>query len=164
MSEVWPRRPVAVEDVPWEGWAEGVRFGGRTRTLANTRDGSGLRIGVVIEELLPGKQSCPFHYHLREEEHILMLAGEVMLRLGADEHRFRAGEFVSFPAAVPHGHCLVNDTDAPARYLVIGDSDSHDVCIYPDSDKIALRGATRAIYRLGQRAEYWDGERADELP
>src|SRR5262245_21888026 len=89
--------PTAVESLPWQDWQQGVRYAGRARSLSATRS-TGLRIGVYIEELPPGKQSCPFHYHLLEEEHILMLEGEVTLRLGASRLAFRAGEFVSFPA------------------------------------------------------------------
>lgn len=162
MSETNAGMPAAVESLPWREWGEGVRFGGRTRALSNTRDGQGLRIGVVIEELQPGKQSCPLHYHLLEEEHILMLEGEVTLRLGQQRIRFRAGEFVSFKAGKPVGHCLVNESGALARYLVIGENNPSDVCIYPDSNKIAIGAEIDVIRTLGPEASYYDGEKADE--
>jgi uncharacterized cupin superfamily protein len=154
-------KPFEVESVPWKAWDEGVRYGGRTRVLSDTRE-TRLRVGVVVEELDPGKQSCPFHYHLLEEEHILMLEGEVTLRLGDERLRFRAGEFVSFPAGAERGHCLINESDATARFLVIGDSDPNEVCVYPDSGKMQIRGFGKALYRHGPRLDYWDGEKADE--
>lgn len=154
-------RPFAVESLPLEAWSEGVRFGGAARRLSNTRAGAGLRIGVLIEELPPGKQSCPLHYHLLEEEHVLMLEGEVTLRLGEERIRFRAGEFVSFKAGVPIGHCLINETDVPARYLVIGENNPNEICIYPDSGKIAI-DALKELRVLGPSASYYDGEKADE--
>lgn len=160
MSETKP--PVAVADLPWKDWGEGVRFGGRTQTLSNTRDGGKLRIGVVIEELPPGKQSCPLHWHTAEEEHAFMLEGEVTVRIGEARHRFVAGQFVSFAAGVPIGHCFVNETDKTARYLVIGNNDPRDACIYPDSNKVALPGLAEYLF-LGRKTEdYWDGERAGE--
>lgn len=153
--------PVAVESLPWDEWSEGVRFGGRARRLSNTRDGRGLRIGVLIEELPPGRQSCPLHYHLLEEEHVLMLEGEVTLRLGQERIRFRAGEFVSFKAGDPVGHCLINEGSSPARYLVIGENNPKEICIYPDSGKIAI-DALKELRLLGPIANYYDGENPDE--
>jgi uncharacterized cupin superfamily protein len=156
-------RPIAVEDVPWTSWSEGVRFGARMRTLSNTRT-TGNRIGVHIEELPPGKQSVPLHYHLLEEEHIWMLEGEVTLRLGDERLRFGAGQFVTFPAGAELGHCLVNESAATARYLVIGNHEPNEVCVYPDSNKLQLRGFSRTILERGRSAKYWDGERSDEPP
>jgi hypothetical protein len=57
-------KPVDVESLPWRAYSGGgARFGGRARVLSDTSDRR-LHIGVVIEELAPGKQSVPFHYHL----------------------------------------------------------------------------------------------------
>ena len=153
--------PVDVESLEWEEWQEGVRYAGRVRTLSPSRV-SGLRIGVYVEELDPGKQSAPFHYHLIQEEHIWMLAGEVTLRLGDKRIRFSAGQFVSFPAGVERGHCLINESDRVARYLVIGNDDPNEVCIYPDSGKLMARGFGRSMFKLGPKVDYWHGEKKDE--
>ena len=153
--------PVAVESLDWEEWQEGVRYGGRVRALSPSR-AAGLKIGVYIEELPAGKQSAPFHYHLFEEEHIWMLEGEVTLRLGDKRLRFSAGQFVSFPAGVERGHCLVNESGSSARYLVIGDHDPKEVCIYPDSGKLMARGFESSVYQLGPKVDYWHDERSDE--
>ena len=67
--------------MPWTEWGQGVRFGSRFKVLSDTRK-DGRKIGVSYEELPPGKQSVPFHYHLVEEEHIVALEGEATLRLG----------------------------------------------------------------------------------
>ena len=32
-----PMRPISVDQLPWQDWAEGTRFGGRTRTLASSK-------------------------------------------------------------------------------------------------------------------------------
>ena len=64
--------PVAIEDLPWREWTQGVRYKSRFRVLSDTR-GDGRKIGIAYEELPPGKQSVPFHYHLLEEEHIIAL-------------------------------------------------------------------------------------------
>jgi uncharacterized cupin superfamily protein len=115
-----PQGPIAIESVPWTEWRQGVRFEIHYRVLSNTRDG-GRKIGVSYEELPPGRQSVPFHYHMLEEEHIVALEGEATLRLGQERFRIKAGDYVGFPAGQRAGHCLINDSDAPFRFLMIGD-------------------------------------------
>ena len=156
-----PRGPIAIESVPWTEAGDKARFAMRYRVLSDTR-GDGRKIGVSYEELPPGKQSVPFHYHLLEEEHIVALEGEATLRLGEERYRIKAGDYVGFPAGQRAGHCLVNESDAPFRYIVIGDHEPNDVCVYPDSNKVLVRALDRAIFRDGARLDYWDGERADE--
>jgi uncharacterized cupin superfamily protein len=155
-----PRAPVAIESVPWTEFSQGVRFGTRYRVLSDTRN-DGRKIGVSYEEVLPGKQSCPFHYHMKEEEHIIALEGEATLRLGEERYTLRAGDYVGFPAGQRAGHCLINESDKPFRYIMIGDNDPDEICVYPDSNKILIRSLDRAIVRDGERLDYWDGEKVD---
>lgn len=165
MSNAKPKPPVLpfpAESVAWEEWSEGVRFGGRARRLGDRAGAS--RIGVLIEELPPGRQSVPLHWHTDEEEHVWMLDGRATLRLGDERYPFAAGDYVCFPAGQALGHCLVNDGEATCRYLVIGQRSPHDVCLYPDSGKVLIRSAGRMIVRSGPAVDYWDGERADERP
>jgi len=156
-----PRGPIAIDSVPWSDDGQGERFAMRYRVLSDTRK-DGRKIGIAYEELPPGKQSVPFHYHLLEEEHLIALEGEATLRLGEERHRIKGGDYVGFPAGQRAGHCLVNEGNAPFRYIVIGDHEPNDVCVYPDSNKVLVRGLDRAIFRDGQRLDYWDGERVDE--
>ncbi len=168
MSNEKPRAPVAVESVPWTEYAQGVRFASRARVLSDTRGADTRKIGVSVEELPPGKQSCPFHYHMLEEEHMLALEGEATLRLGEERYAIRAGDYVCFPAGQRAGHCLINESAAPFRFVMIGDNEPNEVCVYPDSNKISVRALNRAearaILRDGERLDYWDGERAEEAP
>jgi uncharacterized cupin superfamily protein len=153
--------PMAIEEVPWQESMRGARFGMRYRVLSDTR-GDGRKIGVSYEELPPGRQSVPFHYHLLEEEHIIALEGEATLRLGDERHRIKAGDYVGFPAGQRAGHCLINETDAPFRFIMIGDHRPDEICIYPDSGKIMIRAFDRAILRDGKRLDYWEGEDAEK--
>jgi uncharacterized cupin superfamily protein len=162
-----PRGPFAVESVAWAPWSQGVRYGGKVRVLSDTRTpASRLKIGVAIEELPPGKQSCVFHYHLLEEEHIWILSGSATLRLGEERYTVTAGDFVSFPAGARDGHCLINETEAPCSFLIIGDNDPNEVCVYPDSNKIMVRALGRQgmedIFDAAATRDYWHGELGDD--
>lgn len=156
-----PRGPIPIESVPWTEWGQGARFASRYKVLSDTRVG-GRKIGVAYEELPPGKQSCPFHYHLIEEEHIIALEGEATLRLGDERYPIKAGDYVGFPAGERAGHCLINETGKPFRFIVIGDRAEHEVCVYPDSGKVMIAGLDRLIVRAGESLDYFEGERPDE--
>ncbi len=157
-----PSGPLAIESLAWQDWRQGVRFAGRVRVLSDTRGEDKRKIGLSYEELPPGKQSCPFHYHMVEEEHIVALEGEATLRLGEERHTIRAGDYVGFPAGQRAGHCLINETDKPFRFLMIGDNAPNEVCVYPDSGKVMVSNLGRAIFRDAASLDYWDGEKADE--
>jgi uncharacterized cupin superfamily protein len=162
MSEAKPRGPIAIEGVPWTEFSEGVRFALKFRVLSDTRGEDKRKIGISYEELPPKQQSVPFHYHLMEEEHIVALEGECTLRLGDERYTLKAGDYVGFPAGQRAGHCLINETDKPFRFIMIGDHAPNEVAVYPDSNKILIRGLDGAILRDENRLSYIDGERADE--
>lgn len=148
-------KPFSVEDVPWEDWAQGERFASRVRKLGNF--GGGSHVGVVMEELPPGKRTCPAHYHMLEEEHVFMLEGRATLRLGEKTYELKVGDYVCFPAGQQAEHNLTNNGDAPCRFLVIGERNPNEVVVYPDSGKV-LVSLTDQIYRKSATMDYWDGE------
>lgn len=149
-SESYP--PVTADDVPWEEFRRGERFGVRYRHLIRAALGQRpYHVGVAIEELPAGKQPCPFHFHMLEEEHVLILEGEWTLRLGDRRLRFRAGDYACFPAGEQVGHCLVNETDRVCRYIVIGEHSPNESCVYPDSNKVSSRWLGERYDRAARR-------------
>jgi uncharacterized cupin superfamily protein len=149
------KRPFAVDALAWEPWSHGERFGGLVKHLG--RHAGATHVGVNLEELPPGKQSCPLHYHMLEEEHLYILEGRPTLRLGGERLALVPGDYVCFPAGQAAGHALVNETDAPCRYLIIGERNPNDVIVYPDSAKVMVRSAGK-IFRGDATVDYWDGE------
>ena len=147
--------PFKIESVPWQEFSRGGRFGSRYRALGEF--GGCSHVGVAIEELPPGKQSCPAHFHMLEEEQMWILDGRATLRLGEKTYQVSAGDYVVFPAGQKAGHCLINTSDAVCRFLIIGERNPNDVMVYPDSDKVRVR-ALDENYRRSARMAYWDGE------
>jgi uncharacterized cupin superfamily protein len=129
--------PFPVEAVPWEESSEGERFGVRFRALGDF--GGGTHVGVSMEVLDAGKQAYPAHYHMLEEEHLLVLEGSLSLRLGERSYRMSAGDYVCFRAGEALGHAMVNDGDVPCRYLIMGEREPHDVIVYTDSGRVGVR-------------------------
>lgn len=160
-----PVLPIAADSVPWESWSEGSRFGERYRHLTRAVMGEAYRVGVAIEELESGRQSTPAHFHIFEEEHVYLLEGRLTARIGAQRFAMQPGDYVCFPAGHAAGHCLINDSDATCRYLIVGERNPHEVAVYTDSNKVLLRALGRdAILDLGARRDYWHGEATGAAP
>jgi uncharacterized cupin superfamily protein len=95
-----------------------------------------------------------------EEEHALILDGQVTLLLGEERHAMKPGDYVCFPAGQKVGHSFLNSGTGPCSYLMIGARSANDVCVYPDSNKMAVNGLrTRAcVFDMAAVRRYWDGE------
>ncbi len=84
-----PPKPIAPLDVAWREWSEVPRIGALP-SPEPSRDGRGLSRRRAIEELGPGRQSSPAHFHIFEEEHVYILEGALTVRMGADAHDMKA--------------------------------------------------------------------------
>lgn len=116
----------------------------------------GGRLGVVQQTLKPGMVGCPFHWHSREDEVFFVLSGRGVLRYGESIQEISSGDCVSCPADTQVAHQIANPFDEDLVYLAIGAHDPHEVCGYPDSQKILVR----AISQVGHLVEkqYLDDE------
>ncbi len=153
--------PFLVDQVPVEHFSEGARFASEYRQLGQY--GGCSHVGVNLEVLQPGKQACPAHYHMLEEEHLMVLEGHLTLRLGERTYELGPGHYVCFPAGQKAAHALINRSDAPCRYLVIGERNPNDVIVYPDSGRVGVR-LMREGYRQSATMAYWEGEKTGEKP
>jgi uncharacterized cupin superfamily protein len=103
----------------------------------------------------PGALTYPPHCHSTEEELFVVLDGEGTLLLGDEEHPVRTGSVVARPPATGVAHAL-RAGDEPLTLLAYGTREHSDICFYPRSGKVSIRGIG-AIFRV-QRVDYWDGE------
>ncbi len=154
-----PKRPISSENVKWDEFSEGSRFAIRYRHLTSAAVGENYHVGFAVEELEPGKQSVPAHYHMLEEEHVYVLEGSLTLRLGEERHAMKAGDYACFPAGQRAGHCLINESDKVCRYIIVGERNPNEVVVYTDSNKVLVRSlGRREIYDRAATRGYWDGE------
>ena len=150
-----PKGPRNIADIKVYHAREGDRFGRDIWQLSSQTRGD--RIGMAVEELPPGKQACPAHYHMDEEEHVVILEGELTLFLGEARYTMRKDDHAKFPAGQEVPHSLINETETVCRYLVLSDVTDLDVIVYTDSQKIFVR-ATDKFYDNSKNFEYWDRE------
>jgi uncharacterized cupin superfamily protein len=151
--------PFPIEAVPWEEFSHGQRFGMKYQVLSEYAGAK--QITVCMEVLAPGKQANQQHYHMLEEEHVLVLEGSMTVRLGDKSYEVAAGHYVCFPAGQKVGHALINHTLEPCRYLILGNPQPHDVAVFTETGRVSVK-LTGEGYRRAETLEYWEGVR-DEL-
>jgi uncharacterized cupin superfamily protein len=118
------------------------------------------KIGGTVYELPPGQSLCPYHYEY-DEEWLIVLEGEVVIRHPEGEDVLRAGDATAFPIGPTGAHKASNATDTPARFLMLSTKVDPAVAVYPDSGKIAVwtgNDDEHVMTRLGTRIDYYDGE------
>jgi uncharacterized cupin superfamily protein len=127
---------------------------------AGVSDGTAAtKLGAGYDVLAPGKRSCPYHYHLAQEEMFVILEGSGSLRVAGQMLPVRAGDVIFVPPGPAYPHQFVNTSDALLRYLSISTQERPEICVYPDSGKTAAYdNGVRLIGRAETGLDYWDGE------
>ncbi len=164
-------RPILnLDDIPYLPWKHGERFEARLGQVASHI--GAVQLGYNVTELPPGKAAFPFHSHRVNEEMFFVLSGVGEIRIGADRHPLRAGDFVACPAGdADTAHQIRNTSDSEAlRFLAVSTMMFPEVATYPDSGKFLVRekranadgspSGLRFIGREGDTLDYWDGEEA----
>ena len=122
------------------------------------------RIGASLFAVPPGEAAYPYHWHLAEEELIVVLAGRPLLRTADREQRLALGEVVVFPRGESGAHQLINDTEEELRFLAFSEQGEPDIVMYPDSGKLGAferrpeGGGLYKLFRLEDEVDYWEGE------
>ncbi|GGO28309.1 transcriptional regulator [Gemmobacter aquaticus] len=116
------------------------------------------QFGVNLVTLEPGALSSLRHWHLNEDEFVMVLTGECVLVEDEGETVMRAGDCAAFPANTPNGHHFINRSGSVAQFLVVGTKAPREVATYSDIDlKVEIDGTTaRFTYKDGAD---WTGPR-----
>ena len=116
------------------------------------------QFGVNLVTLAPGAMSSLRHWHLNEDEFVMVTNGECVLVQDAGETVMRPGDCAAFPAGKPDGHHFLNRSDQPAQFLVVGTKAPREVATYSDVDMMVHqeKGTARFTYKDGTD---WAGPR-----
>ncbi len=114
--------------------------------------------GVNLVSLEPGALSSLRHWHLNEDEFVMVTEGECVLVEDAGETLMNPGDCAAFPAGVANGHHFINRSDRVAKFLVVGTKAPREVGTYSDVDLRveAEGGKARFTYKDGTE---WAGPR-----
>lgn len=116
------------------------------------------QFGVNLVRLGPGAMSSLRHWHLAEDEFVMVLSGECVMVQDEGETLMRPGDCAGFPAGSTNGHHFLNRSDQLATFLVVGAKAPREVATYSDVDlRLELdQGRTRFTYKDGSD---WAGPR-----
>ena len=107
--------------------------GSGTRSRRRVSDAGGLtQLGAHLETLMPGAVSSDRHWHEEEDELLYMLEGQAVVVEEGSEETLRPGDAAVWAKGTPNAHQVVNRSDRPCTYLIIGARVAKGAIHYPD--------------------------------
>jgi uncharacterized cupin superfamily protein len=107
--------------------------------------------------LNPGQFSAPYHFHRNAEELFMVISGSMTLRTPNGLEIVSNGDLVFFEIGETGAHQFFNHTLEPCTYLDVRTFIGHDICEYPDSNKILI-APSYEIFGKESRVGYFKGE------
>ena len=137
MSNVW-------DDVPDWGGVGALRL----------ERPSGCALGASVWELQPGRENW-YHLHHGSEEMVVVLRGAPTLRTPAGDRALVEGDVVVFGRGPEGAKGIRNDSDTPARVLIVSTNADPDLTEYPDSGKVGfVVGGKLRVHRASEAVEH----------
>lgn len=148
------------------------REGFRSRRAKLGAQAGAEHLGLSLYELEPGSAAFHMHFHLDNEELLVVVAGEPSLRTPEGERRLAEGEVVSFAVGESGAHQVVNRTETPVRILILSEMNWPEIVVRPESGKISAFGrppgssseGMHDVYFRRDAAEFWEGEEPPPPP
>jgi uncharacterized cupin superfamily protein len=122
------------------------------------------RLGLSLWEVPVGEAAYPYHFHLTEEEIVVVLEGEPVLRASGGHRQLGPGDVVGFQPGEPGAHQFTNPGPDLVRLLSVSTSGVPDLVVYPDSNKLGAAqrhsrgGGLQLFFRIEDAVDYWDRE------
>jgi uncharacterized cupin superfamily protein len=125
------------------------------------KQAGGQDLAVKLFDIPSGQSLCPYHYEY-VEEWLLVLEGEVVVRVPDGDTSLTKGGLMCFEAGPAGAHKVSNAQSATARVLMFSSGREPAVAVYPDSDKIGVWTGNPDDKLMLKRADgqvgYWEGE------
>jgi uncharacterized cupin superfamily protein len=123
------------------------------------------KLGLSLWDLPPGQAAYPYHFHLGEEEILVVLIGTPSLRTPDGWQQLDEGDVVTFPTGEQGAHQVTNRTEKAVRFLAISNQQP-DIVVRPDSDTLGAferrpeGGGLYKHFRIDDAVDYFEGESA----
>jgi uncharacterized cupin superfamily protein len=102
------------------------------------------RLGATLYEIDPGGAVSPYHVHHANEEMLIVLDGAPSLRTPDGVRELERGDVIVFPAGPDGAHRVFNESDAPARVLMVS------TMVFPEVAEHLDTGSVLAMTAPGQ--------------
>lgn len=125
-----------------------------------SREAKGIRpqfLNFDLRRLDPDQYNAPYHFHRYAEEMFMILSGSATVRIPSGLEIVHEGDILFFEAGESGAHQLYNHTQSPCTYLDMRSYIGHDICEYPDSDKIIIVPGGET-FRRSEQYGYFDRE------
>lgn len=117
------------------------------RSSLRLGDAGGLtQFGANLVILAPGAKSSLSHWHMNEDEFVMITQGTCTLVDNNGEHEMATGDCADFPAGTENGHHFVNNTDTETRFLVVGTKADSETAYYSDIDMMVKIGDGKVTF------------------
>jgi uncharacterized cupin superfamily protein len=110
-----------------------------------------------LRQLNPGQFSAPFHFHRFAEELFMIISGSMTLRTFDGLEKVETGDLIFCEMGESGAHQFFNHGTESCTYLDIRTFIGHDVCEYPDSEKIFI-APSHEIFEKKSKVGYFVGE------
>ena len=120
------------------------------RSALQISDAGGLsQFGANLVTLAPGAWSSQRHHHSAEDEFVYILSGHPSFIDDGGERLLSPGDVTVHPAGDGNGHHMINRSNVPVTFLVIGTRNpEQDHCRYPDIDlDLPSNGTLKRLYQ-----------------
>ncbi len=116
------------------------------------------QFGVNLVSLQPGARSSLRHWHMAEDEFVMVVSGALIMEQDEGDYPMAPGDCAGWRAGDRNGHSFRNDSGEVASFLVVGSKAPREVATYCDVDlRLELEGGkARFTYRDGTD---WTGPR-----
>jgi uncharacterized cupin superfamily protein len=127
------------------------------------RQAGSRKVGASLWELPAGEAAYPYHWHVAEEELLIVLEGTPSLRTQEGWRELSEGEVVSFLRGEEGAHQVVNRTEGTVRFLSVSNQQP-DIVVRPDSGTIGAferrpeGGGLYVHFNLDDKIDYFEGE------
>jgi uncharacterized cupin superfamily protein len=151
-------------DPDFEDSSERPGFSWQRAALGHQAGGE--RLGASLFALPSGQAAFPLHYHLGNEELLVVIAGTPSLRTLDGERELATGDVVSFPRGEEGAHQIVNRAEDEARILLISEMNAPEVVVRPESGKLSAFGrppggrgeGMHKVFHQSDEVPLWEGE------
>lgn len=128
-----------VYSTDWDGAQDHSGYQWNRIRLARRLGGE--KLGASIYLIKPGQKSFPYHFHHANEEMLIVLEGDVVVRTPDGEQEAGPGDAQIFRTGPSGAHQVINRSENDARIVMMSTMVDPEIAEYPDSGNVGVFAA-----------------------